>query len=384
MRPVFSSDNDIQLLESGDGYFPALIAAIDAAQAEVRLETYIFVADDSGNRVADALMRAAQRGVRVHVVVDGFGSPRFMKELGYALRKAGVEVLIYRPEVARLRFRRHRLRRLHRKLVCIDACVGFVGGINIIDDLNTPHQTPPRLDYAVRVQGSLVAEIHQVMCRLWTMLRWVQLGQRYLPAPPRVSCAINHGRMLAAFVIRDNLRHRRDIEAAYMEAFGNAQREILLANAYFLPGRRFRQALIAAAKRGVRVCILLQGRPEYRLLHYATQSIYDFFLKGNVEIYEYHRSFLHAKVAVVDGHWATVGSSNIDPFSLLLAREANVVVRDAAFSGKLHASLDEAMRSGAHRVAPSVRPSLAARFVNWCAYGLVRTIVGLAGYKNII
>jgi cardiolipin synthase len=142
------------------------------------------------------------------------------------------------------------------------------------------------------------------------------------------------GEQTAAFLVRDNILHRRDIEEAYLEAIAAAQQDILLANAYFLPGRRFRRALHDAVKRGVRVVILLQGRIEYRLLHYATQALYGRLLGAGIRIFEYRRSFLHAKVAVIDSHWATVGSSNIDPFSLLLAREANIVVKDPAVRRK--------------------------------------------------
>jgi cardiolipin synthase len=152
--------------------------------------------------------------------------------------------------------------------------------------------------------------------------------------------------------VRDNLRHRRDIERAYLDAIGAAREEIVLANAYFLPGRRFRRALRAAAGRGVRVTILLQGLVEYRLLHYATQALYGNLLAAGIRIFEYQRSFLHAKVAVIDHHWATVGSSNIDPFSLLLAREANVVVLDRRFAEDLEQSLAAAMRDGARACRP--------------------------------
>ena len=142
------------------------------------------------------------------------------------------------------------------------------------------------------------------------------------------------GQARAALVLRDNLRFRRAIEREYLRAIGQARREVLIANSYFVPGRRFRRALLAAVARGVRVRLLLQGRVEYRLPHYAAQAMYDELLKGGVQIIEYRRSFLHAKVAVFDDR-ATVGSSNIDPFSLLLAREANLFVNDQAFAAEL-------------------------------------------------
>jgi cardiolipin synthase len=125
------------------------------------------------------------------------------------------------------------------------------------------------------------------------------------------------GGMRAAFLVRDNIRHRRDIEDAYLQAIEQAQFEIILANAYFFPGLNFRHALVDAAGRGVRVVLLLQGKMDHRLLHYASHALYGSFLDAGIEIYEYHKSIMHAKVAVIDEHWATVGSSNLDPFSLL-------------------------------------------------------------------
>lgn len=382
MKADFLPGNAITLLETGGAYFPALLAAIDAAQQEVHLETYIFESDATGNMVAGALCRAAQRGVTVRVLVDGFGSPAFSRVLRPQLEAAGVQVLIYRPEIARFRLRRHRLRRLHRKLAVADGKTAFVGGINIVDDISAPHLTMPRYDYAVRVEGPLLAPIHASVRQLWALVAWAGFRRRLRqpPAPPTAAEPV--GTVSAAFIVRDNLRHRRDIEDAYLRAIERASEEVILANAYFLPGLRFRHALLEAAARGVRVCILLQGRVEYALQHYATQALYGALLEGGIRIFEYHRSYHHAKVAVVDGGWATVGSSNIDPFSLLLAREANVAVNDPGFAAELRGSLEAAMRDGAHELRREdwLRKSWLHRLTSWMAYGLVRLIIGVAGY----
>ena len=376
--------NRIVLLENGTEYFPALEAALDAAEQEIYLESYIFENDDTGRRIAAALSRAARRGVAAHLLLDGFGSRTLAPEVVSGMRHAGVHVLFYRPELGRWRLRRHRLRRLHRKLVAIDGSVAFVGGINIIDDMDTPGQIPPRYDYAVRVEGPLAEKVACAARRLWGMVAWSQLkGGGKLRREIR-SCPTVAGDTRARFLIRDNLRHRHDIEEAYLAAITGAQREIVIANAYFLPGLRFRHALADAAQRGVRVVLLLQGRVEYVLLHYASRALYGTLLDAGVEIHEYHHSFLHAKVAVVDGHWATVGSSNIDPFSLLLAREANVVVDDPDFAEELRASLEHAMQGGARRVLPLQWKSqpLHRRFFTWLSYGMVRILMGMAGYAN--
>jgi cardiolipin synthase len=378
----FLPGNRIELLVSGTAYFPALLAAIDAAMVEVRLETYIFENDVAGHAVASALVRAAQRGVTVHVLVDGFGAAGFMSTFGAELIRAGVDARVYRPEISRFKFRRHRLRRLHRKLATIDARIAFVGGINIIDDMHTPNHTPPRYDFAVRIEGPLLEPIHASMQHLWQLVGWASLRHRLRKSSPDAAITLARGDVTAAFVIRDNLHHRRDIEDAYLEAIAAARNEIVIACAYFLPGRRFRHALLNAARRGIKVTLLLQGRVEYVLLHYAAQALYGTLLDAGVHIHEYHKGFLHAKVAVIDGNWATVGSSNIDPFSLLLAREANVVLKNASFATELHDHLNQAMATGASEIIKQRwrNQFLPRRILNWLAYSLVRLMIGLAGY----
>ncbi|KAF0164326.1 MAG: putative cardiolipin synthase [Rhodocyclaceae bacterium] len=378
----FLGGNRLSLLESGAEYFPAVIAAIDAALHEVHLEAYIFADDSTGRRVATALGNAALRGVAVRVLVDGFGAREFAAGLGESLAAQGVEVMTYRPEIGKLRFRRHRLRRLHRKLVVVDGRTAFVGGINVLDDFDDGKEVSARFDYAVSIEGPLVARIHVTCRHVWRLVRWASLGRRPPPPAPLPAAPGLRGTTLAALLIRDNLRHRRDIENAYLGAIHRARNEIVIANAYFLPGLRFRKALLAAAKRGVSVTLLLQGRVEYVLQHFATQSLYDRMLSAGVRVFEYEKGFLHAKVAVIDKHWATVGSSNIDPFSFLLSREANLVVRDAAFAGELRASLDRAI-SGASREIRSQdhrRRSWLARLVAAAAYSLVRILVGVTRY----
>lgn len=378
----FVNGNRITLLKSGVEYFPALVAACDAARHEIHLEAYIFEADATGRAVAAALARAARRKVAACVLVDGFGSRDLDRGLIRELEDAGVRFLVYRPNVSSWRLRRARLRRLHRKIAVVDARVAFVGGINVLDDVDGPGDTAPRFDYAVRVEGPLVAAVHAVVKRLWALVNATRLRARFPAAvPPAPSVGLS-GRQRAAFVVRDNLGHRRDIEQAYLAAIERAREEILIANAYFFPGQTFRRALVDAAARGVRVTLLLQGRVEYVLQHYASRALYGTFLDAGIAIHEYHRSFLHAKVAVIDRHWATVGSSNIDPFSLLLAREANVVIEDDGFAGELRDSLLAAISEGAAQVR---RESWAAqpftvRLLTWISYGLARFLTGVFAY----
>ncbi len=362
LRPVEQGGHEVLLLEGGREYFPALCDAVASARNEVFVETYIFEDDAAGRSVARALADAAQRGVMVRVTVDGYGTPRLRGEVAQTLRDGGVLVEVFRPERRWFSIDRRRLRRMHRKIAVIDGRVAFVGGINLLDDYYDPNHgrlDEPRLDFAVRVRGPLVASAHLAVNRLWWELSLVNrpidalrdrvAGWRKLVSE-LVSDVTPAGDTRAALVLRDNFRLRRAIERRYLRAIGRARREVLIANAYFFPGVRFRRALIAAAGRGVRVRLLLQGRVEYALPHYAAQALYDELLRQGVEIVEYRRSFLHAKVAVIDDR-ATVGSSNIDPFSLLLAREANVFVNDRAFAASLRQHIEAAIETGGVAVA---------------------------------
>ncbi|MBK0394429.1 cardiolipin synthase ClsB [Ramlibacter algicola] len=357
--PPLRTGHGLALLEGSGEYFPALVAAIDAARREAWLETYIFDFTGSSAQVAEALERAARRGLDVRVVVDGFGSDPVPDDWRDRLVAAGVQWRVFAPPGRFGLLRLRGWRRLHRKLVQIDGEVAFCGGINVLDDLHDPNHgalEAPRLDFAVRVTGPLVADARLAMQQLWSRMRAFQdlrrgglrdaiTALREQVARPgrrrtaRVGPPDITKRARAALALRDNLRHRASIERAYLRAIGRAREEVVIANAYFAPGHRMRRALVEAASRGVRVVLLLQGRYEYFLQYYAARPVYGALLRAGVAIHEYSPSFLHAKVAVVDGRWATVGSSNIDPLSLLLAREANVVIEDEDFAQRLRERL---------------------------------------------
>ncbi len=214
MAVEFLPGNRLTLLRSGVEYFPALEAAIREAQREIFLETYIYAGDATGRRITRALCEAASRGAAVHLLVDGFGSRDMPAEFARELRDAGARLLVFRPEIWRFRFRRDRLRRMHRKIAAADGRVAFVGGINIIDDMDTPRQKPPRYDYAVKIEGPLVAPVREAAVRLWNRIALARLKHGWRvshPVPPHVARA---GSQRAALVVRDNLRPGRDIEEA--------------------------------------------------------------------------------------------------------------------------------------------------------------------------
>jgi cardiolipin synthase len=373
--------NSVTLLRNGAEFFPALLVAIDAAVSEVRLETYIYADDSAGRAVGEALKRAAMRGVDVRLLIDGFGSRYLPEAFLDDLRLAGVTARRFRPNVGWLSFRRSRLRRLHRKIALVDGRVGFVGGINILDDFNGHGGKAPRYDYAVRVEGPLLAQIYPVVHRLWWLVAALSRKERrpdFLLPPLQPAPA---GETAAAFVFRDNFGHRHDIETLYLDGIGSARREILIACAYFMPGWRVRHALTEATARGVRVAIVVQGWSDHRVFQHASRVLYTAMLDHGIEIYEYERSELHAKAAVADSRWATVGSSNLDPFSLFLAREANVAILDDGFARELRESIVHEIHHGARAVPRLLwkrRPWI-SRAAGWVAYGYARLVMGIAG-----
>ncbi|MDD2924243.1 cardiolipin synthase ClsB [Rhodoferax sp.] len=389
----------VQLLQGASEFFEALIQEMDAALHEVRLETYIFNVQGSGEQVAQALMRAAGRGVAVFLATDGVGTPRLPEPWPQQLAAAGVQWLVYSP-LGRLGLLvPSRWRRLHRKLCVVDGHVAFCGGINVLDDWWDPHHGAldgPRFDFAVRVTGPLVQAAHTAMAQFWWRLRAVRSAQQvdWTGAWEALQQAVRekrqadhveerHGGARAELVLRDNVRYRTRIERAYRQALGEARHSIILAHAYFLPSRKIRKSLIHAAQRGVRVRLLLQGRYEYFMQYHAAHALYDSLLAAGVEIYEYQSSFLHAKVAVVDDHWATVGSSNIDPLSLLLAREANVVVSDQKFAKDLRLQLEQAMAKHALRLdlQRHVRRPVGQKLRDHAALLLMRTLLFIYGKR---
>jgi cardiolipin synthase A/B len=407
MSNRYQPGHELQLLEGTRQYIPALVADIDLAQREVWLETYIFDLRGDGELLALALERAAKRAVAVRLTVDGVGTPELPNEWRQRFDAAGVQWRIYSQIGWAGWLVPRNWRRLHRKLAVVDGHIAYCGGINVLDDYFDPNHGPlthPRFDLAVRVTGPLVLQVLEAVSQLWwrgqawrlartraytAALRAMrEAQQRFGMASTGVGGpSVAASNAVAALVLRDNVQNRGRIERAYLAAIRAAQQEVIIANAYFIPGGRMRRALVQAAKRGVRVQLLLQGRYEYFMQFHAARAVYDTLLQAGVQIYEYADSFLHAKVATVDANtprgWATVGSSNLDPLSLLLAREANVVVRDAAFAQKLRERLQRAMAQGGELVDAQdlAKRSLLQRVTHWLAYAMVRLALLITGKR---
>jgi len=348
MRSVtYVANNDITLLETGQQLFPAMIAAIDAARHDVLFETYIFAEDEVARGIEAALIRAAERGLKVRVLVDWFGTGhRACCRRAEAFARAGVFYRVFNPWFKR------GIARTHRKITVVDGEIAFVGGININDDMVCDYDPEralpaPRWDFAVSVRGPLVAQIHFEAQAQWMragrldILSRIGLYRETRKAPPTEGARP----MRAAFVVRDNLRNRRTIQRAYLQAIGQAKKSVLLANPYFAPGRKFREALAQAARRGVSVTLLI-GTGEFRMQDAVARSFYPKLLADGIQVVEYRKTQLHAKIAVVDDDWATVGSSNCDGLSLFLNQEANIVVKNAAFARAVRAHIERGVADG--------------------------------------
>lgn len=349
MAQRWISGNKFTLLENGEAFYPRVFDVIANAQREVLIETFILYEDKVGKSLHAALLAAARRGVQIELTIDAFGSPKLSKEFTSTLVAAGVRLHVFDP-APRLFRRINYFRRMHRKLVVADGVRAFVGGINYSADHLGDYGPEAKQDYAVEVEGPIVAHIHHFMraaiAEGTKVRRWYQrrAGPSVTPSLPAAGDAD------AMFVWRDNREHRKDIEYHYRLAIRLARRRIVIANAYFFPGYAFLRDLRRAARRGVEVSLILQGNPDLAIVKTAAAMLYHHLLRANVRIYEYCDRPLHGKVALVDDEWATVGSSNLDPLSMALNLEANVMIHDREFNRTLSDNLQHLMTHSCKKI----------------------------------
>ena len=351
----WQGNNRVELLENGEAYFPRVFDAMRAAKSEILLETFIVFEDKVGAELQQILIDAAQRGVRTTVSLDGFGCGELTTGYLSALSDAGVHLQIFDPAPKRLGIRTNWFRRLHRKIVVVDGLIAFIGGINFSGDHLADFGPEAKQDYAVQVQGPAVADIHHFAllqsgrpgrARFW----WLRRRQR------RAEMAFSDHDGQVRLVFRDNNQHQTDIEDVYLQVMRRAKRRVVIANAYFFPGYRLLREIRNAARRGVEVRLILQGQPDMLVAKLAARMTYDYLLRAGVQIHEYCQRPLHGKVALVDEEWSTVGSSNLDPLSLSLNLEANVLIRDRAFNAELFQRLEDLSQNHCKAMDPSKSP----------------------------
>ena len=326
MNRAWIPGNRVQLLENGDAFFPRVLAAIEAARDEVLIETFILFDDKVGKRLHESLLAAARRGVRIELTLDGYGSPDLPAPFTSALVEAGVRLRYFDPKARLFGLRTNLFRRLHRKIVVVDGRLAFVGGINFSADHLADFGDAAKQDYSVEVEGPAVAAIH-AFARTALHAPDAPQGWEGVDGDARPAAGYAEVR----FVSRDR-QHPTDIEDEYIAVIRGARKQVMIANAYFLPGYHLLHELHRSARRGVEVTLLLQGNPDMPIVANAARGLYPYLLGGGVRIVEYCQRPLHAKLALVDDDWSTVGSSNLDPLSLSLNLEANVSIRDRAFN----------------------------------------------------
>lgn len=383
--------NRVDLLIDGKATYDAMFAAIAAAKHHVHLETYIIEADRIGHRVADVLIDCRRRGADVRLIYDGYGSTsdgRFWERL----RAAGVELHRFNPPepLRNFNFARYDLRD-HRKILVVDGRVGFTGGINFYDAYEVPNRPGIRSrrdqpfkvpwgqsfsgnvgwrDTHIRIEGPAVPRLQRLFVSHWERLENVSLPAAGLfpPVPESGTADVSFD----VGVGGDD--QASDIYFTYLERFRRARRSIWITQAYFVPDDAFLEALVAAAGRGVDVRIIVPSLTDVVPILFASRHLYGRLLEAGVRIFEYQDAVLHAKTAVVDGRWSTVGSSNLDYLSFIRNHEVNAVVTGRDFAREMERTfLKDLERSREVSLADwKSRPAthrfigyLACRFKEW-------------------
>ena len=360
MSSRWTAGNRARLLENGEEFFPAVFESIRAAKREVILETFILLEDKVGRELQAALLQAAHNGAQIDVMIDGFGSSELTPDFIGTLTAAGVRVRSFDPSSRFIGLRVNLLRRMHRKIVVVDGKRAFIGGINYSADHLADFGPLAKQDYAVELEGPIVAEIRHFGL---TAIRDARVDAR-----PDQTTPARCGDVGALLITRDNTDHPNDIERHYRAAIRSARKRVLIANAYFFPGYLLLREMRRAARRGVDVRLILQGEPDMAIVKPAAALLYEHLQGAGVKIHEYCQRPLHGKVAVVDDDWSTVGSSNLDPLSLSLNLEANVVLRDRAFAAHLRTRLEHLIAHECQLVEAPARP-------HWRWWSQLRTAV---------
>lgn len=381
MNKRWREGNSVSLLENGDELFPRMLYYIDQAEHEILLETFIWFDDPAGQKIQRALVDAAQRGVWVSVLVDGYGSHYLPEAFIAQLCEAGVRFHVHDPKPTWFRVRLNILKRMHRKIMVVDGATAFIGGINLSQSQVSDFGPSFKQDYAVELRGPVVNDIRTFVRRAAQQYDHQRLD--FVDLPEVLESESDTGCVLVRFVSRDNDRHRTDIEQQFLFGMRKAKSHITIANPYFFPGYRMLRELRRAARRGVKVRLLVQGQLGSPLAMRAAKTLYDFLVESGVEVYEYWERQLHGKIAAIDDDWSTVGSSNLDPLSLSLNLEANVFVIDREFNELLTQRISTLMDGAKTRQVNKswvYRRTMIKWFGSFVIYHLSRHFPGFAGW----
>lgn len=382
-----SQDNDIQsvdnivLVHSGEDYFLRLRNIISKAQNEIHLQSYIFENDTTGLEIAEALKEAANRKVKVYILLDGYGSSKLPNNFLENLKQHGINIRFFSPLFSKNNF--YIGRRLHHKVVVVDGEIVLIGGINIANKYRGSNTEHPWLDYAVQIDGASIGEPLQQLCKD-IYLKKTRTNKEI------IQCNFYNTNETSVKILRNDwLKQKNEICNSYINALQKADKEVIIVGSYFLPGRRLSNALKSAAKRGVKIKIILSGVSDLPIVMRATHYLYSSLLKQNIELFEWKKSVLHGKLMVVDNEWSTVGSFNLNHLSSYGSIEMNAEINSRQFSEKLCTHLMDVIEQSERITFETLktRNGMYTKFINWFAYRLVRLaliIVTYFPYKRIL
>ncbi|WP_300353283.1 phosphatidylserine/phosphatidylglycerophosphate/cardiolipin synthase family protein [Fluviicola sp.] len=374
MIKTHKSVESIELVHSGEDYFSRLKTMISNAQNEVHFQTYIFDNDSTGLEIVEALKEAAARKVKVFVLLDGYGSFKLPKTIFRDLVKHGISIRFFSPWYSINNF--YVGRRLHHKVIVADGEVALIGGINIADKYRGSDSVLPWLDYAVQINGAAFCKPLQQLCGN------IYSKENKLRKRSIISRINNDKGAVIKLLRNDWLNQKNEISNAYLSKLRKADKEVIVVASYFLPGRKFSKVLKRAAKRGVKIKIILSGVSDLPIVMRATRYLYSSLLEQGIELLEWNKSVLHGKLALVDDTWSTIGSFNINHLSSYGSIEMNVEIN----SSKLLHTIDEHLRDVIEQCETVTFETIKSRWgiiesiKNWMAYFFVRIALVIATY----
>lgn len=377
MGKKYSTGNSIQLIHSGKDFFDTLCRMIGSARHSVHLQTYIFSDDQTGKLVADCLIAAAKRKVDVFLLADGYASQHLPEEFIHSMQEAGIHFRFFEPvfQSKYLYFGR----RLHHKVVVVDSACSLVGGLNIADRYNAVDGQPAWFDFALYVEGPASDELLGICQQLWSKKGKLRKFHR------TDHSATGHHHESAGIRIRRNdwVTRKQEITSTYMELFRTAEQSITIMCSYFLPGIIFRKQLRRAVSRGVKVRVILASMSDVPISKYAERYLYRWMLRQNFEIYEYQPSVLHAKVALADDHFLTIGSYNINNISRYASIELNLDVKDRSFVNEVRREIDEIIKRDCEPINSTTYTThlfSLKQLLQWSAFYFVRAMMTISTF----
>lgn len=372
----FNRNRNVELLKGGKPFFNCLHNLISNAKETIQLQVYIFSSDETGKWISEALVEAAKRGVKVYIVLDGYASQSLSNKIIQEWKAAGINFRFFEPLFKSNHF--YFGRRLHHKLLVVDANYALVGGINIADRYNDIGGVPPWLDFALYVEGGIVKELCVLSWKTWNGFAM----NSNIPScePPHAHEISQDADLLVRMRRNDWVRRKNQISRTYLEMFKTAQSQITICCSYFLPGRILKRNIKDAIARGVKVRVILAGLSDVMIAKHAERFMYDWLLRNKVTIYEYEENVLHAKIAVCDGEWMTVGSYNVNSLSAYASIELNLDVRDKAFAFTVERELDNIIQTKCEEITLETHQrstNLIVQFRRWVSYYIIRFLFKL-------